>query len=142
MRLAVLMLVFLAAGLSSTANAAEPPVTTVSKSVAGVDGQEWQIVTVELGPGATDARRFHPGLELVYVLEGAGSLEIDGDPPVSLNPGRVAALPQRRAHVLTNTSRTLTLKVLVVFSLKKAQQNGAEQPAIGDRAIPDPGLIF
>src|SRR5918996_3949921 len=142
MRRAVLMLLFLAAGLFSTANAAERPVTTVSKAIAGVDGQEWNVVMVELGPGASDARHFHPGLELVYVLEGAGSLHIAGDPPVSLNPGRVAALPQKRAHVVTNTSRTHALKVLVVFSLKKAQHNGAEQPAIGDRAIPDPGLIF
>src|SRR5918994_7762075 len=74
MRLAVLMLVFIAAGSPSTANAAERPVTTVSKAVAGVDGQEWNVVMVELGPGASDARHFHPGIELVYVLEGAGFL--------------------------------------------------------------------
>lgn len=83
------------------------------------DDREWSLVLVELAPGDMDARHFHPGLELMYVLEGEGFLEVDGEPARALNPGTVAALPQDRRHVLKNTSATGSLKVLVVFFLDK-----------------------
>jgi len=90
--------------------------------VAGVEGKALNVLTVELTPGAMDAWPSHPGLELVYVLEGAGFLEVDGKPPVALNPETVAALHPKHSHVLKNTSRTQTLKVLVVLLLDKGQQ--------------------
>ena len=98
---------------------------------AGADGEEWKVVTVELAPGATDARHFHPGVELVYVLEGAGYLEADGKPKVALNPGAVTTLQPKQAHVLKNASQTRPLKVLVVLrppagSVRRQQAD--EQP--------------
>lgn len=113
----------LAAGQDLNAQTHEPQVTTLLKTeVAGVEGKELNLITVELPPGAVDARRFHPGVELVYVIEGAGFLEVDGKPPVGLNPGAVAALNPKQIHVLRNTSQTQRLKVLVVLLLEKGQQ--------------------
>ena len=98
--------------------------------VAAADGKEWKVVTIELSPGTVDARHFHPGAELVYVLEGAGLLEVDGKPSVPLNPGGVTTLQPQQAHVLKNASRTRPLKVLVVLRLSNGdvrRQQGGEQ---------------
>jgi len=98
---------------------------------AGVEGGEWKVVTVELAPGTADARHFRPGVELVYVLEGAGYLEADGKPKVALNPGAVTTLQPKQGHVLKNASQTRPLKVLVVLrppagSVRRQQAD--EQP--------------
>ena len=95
------------------------------------DGGEWNVVTVELAPGAADARHFHPGVELVYVLEGAGYLEADGKPKVALNPGAVTTLQPKQGYVLKNVSQTRPLKVLVVLRLPNEsvrRQQAYEQP--------------
>lgn len=118
-----MLVLAIAAGPDPNAQTIESQVTTLLQTdVAGAGGKEWNVITVELIPGAVDARHFHPGVELVYVLEGAGFLEVDGKAPVALNPGTVAALHPRHSHVLKNTSRTQTLKVLVVLLLDKGQQ--------------------
>ncbi|MGH7251606.1 MAG: cupin domain-containing protein, partial [Nitrospiraceae bacterium] len=105
----------LIAGQDLNAQTVGPQVTTLVKTeVAGVEGVEWNVLTVELAPGAVDTRHFRPGVELVYVLEGAGVLGVDGQPPVALNTGVVATLHSKQPHVFKNTSQTQTLKVLVV----------------------------
>lgn len=98
---------------------------------ARAEGKEWKIVTVELVPGTADARHFHPGVELVYVLEGAGFLEVAGKPTVGLKSGAVTTLQPRQSHVLKNASQTRPLKVLVVLRLPNEgvrQQQAHEQP--------------
>jgi quercetin dioxygenase-like cupin family protein len=98
---------------------------------AGAEGREWKIVTVELAPGTADAQHFLPGVELVYVLEGAGYLEADGERPVTLNPGAVTTLQPKHGHVLKNASQTRPLKVLVVLRLPNGgvrRQQAYEQP--------------
>ena len=102
----------------------------VITDAAGAEGREWKVVTVELAPGMSAARHFHPGAELVYVLEGAGLLEVDGKPSVALNPGAVTTLQPMRGHVLKNASQTWPLKVLVVLRLPNGdvrRQQGSEQ---------------
>ena len=103
----------------------------VFADVAGAEGREWKVVTVELAPGTADARHFQPGVELVYVLEGAGYLEADGKPKVALNPGAVTTLQPKQSHVLKNASQTRPLKVLVVLRLHNEsarRQQAYEQP--------------
>ena len=98
---------------------------------AGANGGEWKVVTVELAPGKVDARHFNPGVELVYVLEGAGYLEADGKPKVALNPGAVTTLQPKQGHVLKNASQTRPLKVLIVLRSQTEsvrRQQAYEQP--------------
>jgi len=113
----------LIAGQDLNAQTVGPQVTTLLKTeVAGMEGMEWNVLTVELAPGAVDTRQFRPGVELVYVLEGAGVLGVDGQPPVVLNPGVVATLHPKQPQVFKNTSPTQTLKVLVVLLLERGHQ--------------------
>ena len=155
----------LIAGQDLNAQTVGPQVTTLLKTeVAGMEGMEWNVLTVELAPGAVDTRQFRPGVELVYVLEGAGVLGVDGQPPVALNPGIVATLHPKQPQVFKNTSPTQTLKVLVILLLARGHQppmlaNGGpsrhqkglehiangdiRQPKTNERKDPTrPGLVF
>jgi len=155
----------LIAGKDLNAQTVGPQVTTLVKTeVAGVEGMEWNVLTVDVAPGAVDTRHFRPGVELVYVLEGAGVLGVDGQPPVALNPGIVATLHPKQPQVFKNTSPTQTLKVLVVLLLARGHQrpmlaNGGpsrhqkglehiangdiRQPKTNERKDPTrPGLVF
>ena len=111
-------------------------VSIADAAVAG--GKEWKVVTIELSAGTVDSRHFHPGAELVYVLEGAGILEMDGKPPVALNPGVVTTLQSNQDHVLKNASQTQSLKVLVVLRLphgevrqQRGEQNHSTYTGLG-----------
>lgn len=139
----------IAAGQDLNAQTVEPQVTMRLKAdVAGVKGKEWKVITVELPPGAVDTRHSYPGVKLVYVLEGAGLVEVDGKPPVALNPGVVASFNPEQIHVLKNTSQTQTLKVLVVLFLEKGHQRpllsnrGASSKAAEPNNSTGPGLVF
>lgn len=120
----------MAAGQDLNAQTMGPEATTLVKTdVTGLEGKEWNVITVELAPGAVNAWHSYPGVELVCVLEGTGFLEVDGQPPVALNPGVVAALNPKQIHLLENTSQTQTLKVLVVLLLeKRASATQVRQP--------------
>ena len=108
-------------------------VVSFKAEVADGEGKDWSVITVELRPGAIDSWHSRPGGEFVYVLEGAGRLEADGKPAIVLNPGTVATLTVIPHHVLKNTSRTKTLKVLVVFLTENRQPH----PLLADRTTPE-----
>lgn len=75
----------------------------------------WTVLTVELPPDTANSWHSQPQGEFLYVLEGAGRLEVDGKRAVALGPGSVATLTSVPRHVLKNPSRTKILKILVVF---------------------------
>ena len=138
-----------AAGQDQNAQASGPQVTIILKTdVAGVEDKEREVITVELAPGAVEARHFYSGVELIYVLNGAGFLEMDGKPPVALNAGTVAALSPKHIHVLKNTSQSQTLKVLVVLLAEKGQprlalaNRGTSPKTVERNNSTVPGLVF
>ena len=66
-------------------------------------GREVVQVIVELDPGVTSSRHTHPGEEIVYVLEGAPlEYEVEGRPPVTLEPGDVLFIPAGTIHSAKN----------------------------------------
>lgn len=108
--------------------------------VAQGEGRDWSVITVELRPGAVDSWHSRPGGEFVYVLEGAGRLEAGGKPAITLNAGTVATLTAIPHPVLKNTSRTRTLKVLVVFLTENRPQHSllADRTTKGPQESSDP----
>jgi quercetin dioxygenase-like cupin family protein len=83
--------------------------------IGGVVEKGWTVITVELPPDTANSWHSQPQGEFLYVLEGAGRLEVDGKRALTLNPGSVATLTSIPRHVLKNSSRTKILKILVVF---------------------------
>jgi hypothetical protein len=85
--------------------------------------KDWYSAMLELGPGATDSWRSDLDGEILYILDGGGKLEIAGNREITLDRGTVARLASITDHVVTNTSRTRTLRILVVFALEKGRQH-------------------
>ena len=119
----------LGAGQDAQAKMSEPHAATLGEShITAVEGKDWNVITVELQPGASQSWHFNPADELVYVLEGDGRLDLEGRPSVTLKRGTVATLGSTPNHLLKNTSRTKILKVLVVLLIDKGQQHPLFKP--------------
>ena len=75
-------------------------------TLAGMEGKEVIIVHISAPPGFVTAQHFHPGQVFVYVLEGAVTIEMEGDAPLKLGPGDVFQEPSGRSMVGKNLSST------------------------------------
>lgn len=68
-------------------------------------GREVVQVRVDIAPGVSFPRHWHPGEEIIYVIEGSLEYQLDGKPPVTLKAGDVLFVPARAIHTARNTSR-------------------------------------
>jgi quercetin dioxygenase-like cupin family protein len=57
---------------------------------------------VEIGPEAPLIRHWHPGEEVIYVLEGSLEYQIDGQPPRTVNAGEALMVPAESIHAVRN----------------------------------------
>jgi quercetin dioxygenase-like cupin family protein len=89
--------------------------------LAGVEGKEGVVVLVELAPGASSGKHYHPGHEVNYILEGTGTLEVEGKPTVNLKPGMTNHFDLKQVHNVTNTGANDTLKLVAFFIVEKGQ---------------------
>ena len=104
--------------------AQQQPVTRTilqQKDLEGVAGREVIMYRGEAVPGGVAGRHYHPGPELVYVLEGALILEPDGQPPMTLKAGESAHMPAKHIHNAKNASTTEPVKVIVFLVGEKGQ---------------------
>jgi quercetin dioxygenase-like cupin family protein len=105
-RMAVMAAVIVASGLVlHTAWAQQTGITRIDlqRHDLSVPGREVIQTIVELEPGVKSSRHTHPGEEIVYVLEGAPlEYEVEGKPPVTLEPGDVLFIPAGTIHAAKN----------------------------------------
>ena len=105
-RLVVLAAVIVGIGLVQHAAQGQPSGIRridLQRSDLSIPGREVLQTIVELDPGVTSSRHTHPGEEIVYVLEGAPlRYEIEGRPPVTLEPGEVLFIPSGAIHSAKN----------------------------------------
>ena len=129
-RMAGMLVLTLAVGIavriigSHVLNAQPQPVTRTilqQQDLEGVTGKEVIMYRAEVVPGGAAGRHFHPGPELVYVLEGTLILEPDGQPPMTLKAGESAHMPATHIRNAKNTSATAPTKVLVFLVGEKGQ---------------------
>jgi quercetin dioxygenase-like cupin family protein len=105
-------------------SAQQQPVTRTilhQKDLEGVAGREVIMYRAEIVPGGAAGRHYHPGPELVYVVEGALLLEPDGQSPITLKAGESAHMPAKHIHNAKNDSTTQPTKVLVFLVGEKGQ---------------------
>src|SRR5258706_3057944 len=67
-----------------------------------IPGREVIQAKVVLDPGVQSAKHWHPGEEIVYVLEGSMEYELDGKAPVTLKAGDVLFIPAGTIHSAKN----------------------------------------
>ena len=61
--------------------------------LVGISGYELQMVRVDRGPGEIGAKHPHRGTECFYVIEGAGVLDKEGQPPAHIKAGEAHCVP-------------------------------------------------
>ena len=89
--------------------------------LAIMGGKEANLVLVEFEPGATIAKHFHPGDELVYILEGSVIVEVEGEAAIALKAGDTFHQPPKQVHSGQNASTTDPVKLLVIWIVEKGQ---------------------
>ena len=76
--------------------------TDLQQHDLSIPGREMLQARVDIDPGVTSLKHWHPGEEIVYVLEGALEYAVDGKPPVTLKAGDVLFIPARAPHTAKN----------------------------------------
>jgi quercetin dioxygenase-like cupin family protein len=94
----------------------KPTIQSLLRSdLQGIPGQETIMEVLTIPPGGATPRHIHPdGHEIVYVLEGTTTAEIDGRETRNYGVGEVVHVPPNVPHVGRNASATEPLKVLVI----------------------------
>jgi quercetin dioxygenase-like cupin family protein len=122
----VVALVFVVVAFSSLAllpvtPAAQQPTVTrkiLLKHDSPIPGYEEDLVAVEIPPGGREGRHTHPGSLMVYVQEGILTLDYEGRPTATYNPGDSFYVEPGKIHEGHNNGNT-PVKVLATFFIKK-----------------------
>lgn len=104
-RIIALAVVILGSGLALLAARPQQPGTRRSdlqRHDLSAPGREVVQTRVELDPGIDSGRHWHPGEEIVYVLEGSLEYKVEGKPPVTLKAGEVLFIPAGTIHSAKN----------------------------------------
>ena len=114
----------LVAGLAGTdsLNAQQPGFTRkmLQNQPLGIPERVAVQVLAEFAPGVAAGRHTHPGEELGYVLEGTLLLEVDGQPPRTLQAGDSFFVPAGTVHDGKNIGSG-PAKVLATYIVEKGK---------------------
>lgn len=78
------------------------------------------MVAVEIPVGGREGRHTHPGSAMIYVLEGALTLDYEGKATTTYNPGDSIYVEPGKVHEGINNGKT-PIKVVATFLLKKGE---------------------
>jgi quercetin dioxygenase-like cupin family protein len=93
-------------------NARAEPLLT--KPLAGIEGKEALVLTLDLPPGADSPPHRHNANTFVYVLEGSVVMQVAGQPAVTLTKGQTFYESPSDVHTVSrNPSRTDSARILV-----------------------------
>jgi len=78
--------------------------TDLQQQDLSVPGREMIQNRVDIDPEAPPIRHWHPGEEIIYVLEGTLEYEIEGDSPTTLtvHAGEALMVPAEAVHAVRN----------------------------------------
>ena len=111
----------LATNLLTLPAAAQPAGATrtdLQRHDLSAPGREAVQVRVDLAPGVAFGRHTHPGEEIIYVLAGAITYDVEGKPPVTLKAGDVLFIPAGTVHAAKNVGQD-TASELATYIVEK-----------------------
>jgi quercetin dioxygenase-like cupin family protein len=76
--------------------------TDLQRHDLSAPGREVIQVRVELAPGVAFGKHWHPGEEIIYMIQGSLQYQIEDKPPVTLKAGEVLFVPARTVHAARN----------------------------------------
>jgi len=80
----------------------------LKKELGATKGEATVMIHPDIVPGSTTSgKHYHLGDQIVYVLEGNGTLEVEGQPPLSLKPGTTFYISPRQVHEVKTTGSPL-----------------------------------
>jgi len=91
-----------------------------TKPLASAPGHDGILVLAELAVGAAAPRHMHPGEEFVYVLEGTGTFDMQGQPMLAITAGDSFVIPANTPHVAKNTGN-VPIKLLSTYILESGK---------------------
>jgi quercetin dioxygenase-like cupin family protein len=112
----------LAAAAAATATPAAqlpPPLPIATFDVPQDKGaQQVQVVKREFPVGSSSGWHVHPGTETAYLLSGVMSLEMAGQPRMTLHPGDAFTVPRGLAHNGANLGK-VPARLLITYVVDK-----------------------
>lgn len=90
--------------------------------LVGMPGQEVIVQLGEFAPRGSSGKHIHPGHEVLYVLEGSGVKEAEGEGPAPMKAGTVTYVPAGKVSETKNESASAPLKFLVFRVHPKGQE--------------------
>jgi quercetin dioxygenase-like cupin family protein len=90
--------------------------------LASAKGHEAILVQRELPPGGSSGKHTQSENEIVYVLDGSITLEVDGKPAATLKAGEAFQTSPGQVHEVKNASATAPAKALAFYVAKKGAQ--------------------
>jgi quercetin dioxygenase-like cupin family protein len=112
----------IAAHAQGPADAAGPQVLTrTTLQTFDVPGTNYNTIIgiSELAPNKSSGRQSHPGPEGGYVLQGSGTIVVDGQPPQSLKAGQSYKLAPGAVHDVRSGANGIKLIVTWVVEKNK-----------------------
>lgn len=76
--------------------------TELQEHDLSVPGKEVIQNRVDVDPDAPAIRHWHPGEEVIYVVQGTLEYEIEGEPGLILSAGEALTVPAERVHSVRN----------------------------------------
>lgn len=98
--------------------------TVFQHDLPDVDIKNWAVTAVEITypPGGTSSAHRHPGITMVYVLEGEISSQAGDDPEKTYGPGQMFFETPGQLHgVSRNASTTKPAKFLALLLAEKGK---------------------
>ncbi|HEU4618980.1 MAG TPA: cupin domain-containing protein [Gammaproteobacteria bacterium] len=96
------------------AGAAAAPKPLLTKPLAGIEGKEGLMLTVDIPPGGDSPPHRHNANTFVYVLEGSVVMQVAGQPAVTVSKGQTFYESPTDVHTVSrNASKTEPARILV-----------------------------
>jgi quercetin dioxygenase-like cupin family protein len=92
----------------SAADQQPPGITRIDlqRHDLSVPGREVIQNRVEIGAEAPPFKHFHPGEEVIYVLEGTLEYQIEGESPRTVKAGEALMVPAEAVHAVRNVGES------------------------------------
>jgi len=84
----------------------------LKQALTGVDAKQVDVREYDVPPGWATGKHHHSGHMFLYVIQGSGALETDGEVR-SASPGQVVQQQAGRSMIMRNTSSTDRLKFVL-----------------------------
>jgi quercetin dioxygenase-like cupin family protein len=92
-------------------------------------GKQIVVLLAEVPPDDTGVGHYHPGDEVIYVLEGSVTFTMDGQPDITLHAGETCHLPAQQVHF--GKTGSTGLKFLSIH----VEETGTQQRTLAAEAI-------